>query len=146
MPVLLVGHGSPTNAIEENPYTRKLHELSKSIPAPKAICVVSAHWVSSGSHVLTMDRPRTIHDFYGFPKPLYEVQYPAPGAPVEAKRLAFEHHLIADHGWGFDHGTWSVLQHLYPGTDIPTFQVSLDHGRTILRSAKSYGICASRGF
>lgn len=130
MPVLFVGHGSPMNAIEENAYTRKLGEMAKSLPTPKAVCVVSAHWVTTGSHVLTAERPRTIHDFYGFPKPLYDVQYPAPGAPVEAKRLAFEHHLLADHDWGFDHGTWSVLRHLYPGADIPVFQLSLDHGRT----------------
>lgn len=130
MPVLFVGHGSPMNAIEENSYTRTLRELSQTIPTPKGICVVSAHWVTSGSHVLTVDWPRTIHDFYGFPKPLYEVQYPAPGALIEAKRLAFEHHLVADHEWGFDHGTWSVLRHLYPGADVPVFQLSLDHGRT----------------
>ena len=129
MPVLFVGHGSPMNAIEENSYTRKLRELSKTIPLPKAICVVSAHWVTSGSHVLTVDWPRTIHDFYGFPKPLYDVQYPAPGARAEAKRLAFEQHLVADHEWGFDHGTWSVLRHLYPDANVPVFQLSLDHGR-----------------
>ena len=130
MPVLFVGHGSPMNAIEENSYTKTLNQLSDSLPVPQAVCVVSAHWVTSGSHVLTADRPETIHDFYGFPKPLYEVVYPAPGAPRHAKRLAFEHHLIADHEWGFDHGTWSVLRHLYPAANIPVFQVSLDHGRT----------------
>ena len=135
MPVLFVGHGSPMNGIEENGYTRTLRNLAQKIPAPKAICVVSAHWVTTGTHVLTVDRPRTIHDFYGFPKPLYEVEYPAPGAPVEAKRLAFERHLIADHEWGFDHGTWSVLRHLYPSADVPVFQLSLDHGRTFSEHA-----------
>jgi 4,5-DOPA dioxygenase extradiol len=130
MQVLFVGHGSPMNAIEENSYTKCLQNLSKTLPVPKGICVVSAHWVTSGSHVLTAQWPKTIHDFYGFPKSLYAVEYPAPGAPEEAKRLAFEHHLIADHEWGFDHGTWSVLRHLYPGADIPVFQVSLDHGCT----------------
>jgi 4,5-DOPA dioxygenase extradiol len=130
MPVLFVGHGSPMNAIEENSYTKTLSKLTESLPEPKAVCVVSAHWVTSGSHVLTAARPKTIHDFYGFPKPLYEVNYPAPGAPDYAKRLAFEHHLVADHEWGFDHGTWSVLRHLYPDANIPVFQVSLDHGRT----------------
>jgi 4,5-DOPA dioxygenase extradiol len=130
MPVLFVGHGSPINAIQENSYTLTLGKLSESLPLPKAVCVISAHWVTSGSHVLTADRPKTIHDFYGFPKPLYEVNYPAPGAPKHAKRLAFEHHLVADNEWGFDHGMWSVLRHLYPDASVPVFQVSLDHGRT----------------
>lgn len=132
MPVLFVGHGSPMNAIEENPYTDTLQALSRSLPLPKAICVISAHWVTSGSHVLTTDWPRTIHDFYGFPKLLYDIDYPAPGASTHAKRLAFEHHLIADHQWGFDHGTWSVLRHLYPKADLPVFQISLDHGCTFV--------------
>jgi len=130
MPVLFIGHGSPMNAVEDNAFTRTLHEVSKSLPAPKAICVVSAHWVTTGSHVLTVDWPRTIHDFYGFPKPLYKVEYAAPGAPEQAKRLAFEHHLVADREWGFDHGSWSVLRNMYPDADIPVFQLSLDHGRT----------------
>jgi 4,5-DOPA dioxygenase extradiol len=130
MPVLFVGHGSPMNAIEENAFTLALQNLSNSLPKPTAICVVSAHWVTRGSQVLTVDRPRTIHDFYGFPKSLYEVQYPAPGAPTEAKRLVFEQHLIADQQWGFDHGSWSILRHVYPEANIPVFQLSLDHGRT----------------
>ncbi len=130
MPVLFVGHGSPMNAIEENAFTGSLREVRKKLAAPKAICVVSAHWVTRGCQVLAADWPRTIHDFYGFPRPLYEVQYPAPGAPEEAKRLAMQHHLQADHQWGLDHGAWSVLRHLYPEADIPVFQVSLDHERT----------------
>jgi 4,5-DOPA dioxygenase extradiol len=130
MPVLFVGHGSPMNAIEENAFTRSLQEVRERLPAPKAICVVSAHWVTRGSQVLGVERPRTIHDFYGFPKPLYEVQYPAPGAPEEAKRLAMEQHLEVDHQWGLDHGAWSVLRHLYPEAEVPVFQVSLDHART----------------
>jgi len=130
MPVLFVGHGSPMNAIEENAYTQVLKKLANTLPPPTAVCVISAHWVTRGSHVLTVQRPRTIHDFYGFPKPLYEVQYPAPGAPKEAKRLALEHHLISDRDWGFDHGTWSVLRHIYPQADVPVFQLSLDHQRT----------------
>jgi len=130
MPVLFVGHGSPMNAIEENAFTLTLRKLSHTLPTPKTICVVSAHWVTRGSQVLTVERPRTIHDFYGFPRALYEVQYAAPGAPVEAQRLAFDQHLIADHEWGFDHGTWSILRHIYPQANIPVFQISLDHGRT----------------
>lgn len=149
MPALFIGHGSPMNAIEENAFTHTLRKLSTILPKPKTICVVSAHWVTRGSQVLTVDRPRTIHDFYGFPKPLYEVQYPAPGAPAEAKRFAFEQHLIADHEWGFDHGSWSVLRHLYPEANIPVFQVSLDHARTFaehfslgreLRSLRDRGV------
>lgn len=130
MPVLFIGHGSPMNAIEDNAFTRVLEKLSATLPAPKAVCVVSAHWVTRGSQVLTAERPRTIHDFFGFPKSLYEVQYPAPGAPKEAKRLALEHHLLSDHQWGLDHGAWSVLRHIYPKANVPVFQLSLDHQRT----------------
>ncbi len=118
------------NAIEENTFTQTLRHLGNSLPRPQSICVVSAHWVTQGAQVLAADWPRTIHDFYGFPKPLYEVNYPAPGAAAQAKRLAFEQHLVADQEWGFDHGSWSVLRHLYPEADIPVFQVSLDHSRT----------------
>lgn len=130
MPVLFVGHGSPMNAIEENGFTRSLREVRKKLPEAKTICVVSAHWVTRGCQVQGSERPRTIHDFYGFPKPLYQVQYPAPGAPEEAKRLAMERHLEIDHEWGLDHGAWSMLRHLYPKAEIPVFQVSLDQGRT----------------
>ena len=130
MPVLFVGHGSPMNAIEENSFTRALQVVRNQLPKPKAVCVVSAHWVTSGCHVLDVAWPKTIHDFYGFPPPLYEVEYPAPGAPDEAKRLALEHHLLTDHQWGLDHGAWSVLRHLYPEADVPVFEVSLDHERT----------------
>jgi 4,5-DOPA dioxygenase extradiol len=131
MPVLFVGHGSPMNAIEDNAFTRCLRELGKRLPVPKAICVVSAHWVTRGGHVLGVDWPKTIHDFYGFPRPLYDVKYPAPGATAEAKRLAIEQHLKVDHQWGLDHGAWSVLRHLYPQADVPVFQVSLDHEKTL---------------
>src|SRR5271169_3284222 len=130
MPVLFVGHGSPMNAIEANAFTRSLQEVRKKLPLPKAICVVSAHWVTRGCQVLTAQWPRTIHDFYGFPRPLYEVQYPAPGAPEEAKRLAMEQHLLTDHEWGLDHGAWSVLRHMYPKADVPAFQLSLDERRS----------------
>jgi len=130
MPVLFIGHGSPMNAIEDNAFTRRLREVRKKLPEAKAICVVSAPWVTRGCQVQASEWPRTIHDFYGFPKALYEVKYPAPGAPEEAKRLAMERHLQIDHEWGLDHGAWSVLRHLYPKAEIPVFQVSLDHGRT----------------
>jgi 4,5-DOPA dioxygenase extradiol len=131
MPVLFVGHGSPMNAIEQNAFTRSLREVRKKLPVAKAVCVISAHWVTRGSQVMAEQRPRTIHDFYGFPRPLYEVQYPAPGAPEVAKRIALEEHLAIDHEWGLDHGAWSVLRHLYPEADVPVFQVSLDHARTL---------------
>lgn len=130
MPVLFVGHGSPMNAIEHNAFTESLSELSGRLPRPKAVCVVSAHWVTSGSQVLASDHPKTIHDFYGFPKPLYEVQYPAPGAPVEAEKLARNPEIAPDDKWGLDHGSWSVLRHLYPKADVPAFQLSLDERRS----------------
>ena len=129
MPVLFVGHGSPMNAIEHNAFTETLSGLSARLPRPKAVCVVSAHWVTRGSQVMASDRPKTIHDFYGFPPPLYEVQYPAPGAPAEAERMANNPEIALDNEWGLDHGSWSVLRHLYPQADVPAFQLSLDERR-----------------
>ena len=133
MPVLFVGHGSPMNAIERNRFTEALAGLTQRLPRPKAVCVVSAHWVTRGSEVLAVAKPRTIHDFYGFPAPLYEVEYPAPGAPAEAERVARELEIQPDETWGFDHGAWSVLRHLYPEADVPVFQVSLDERRSLPR-------------
>jgi 4,5-DOPA dioxygenase extradiol len=130
MPVLFVGHGSPMNAIEHNAFTEALQGLSARLPRPKAVCVVSAHWVTSGAHVLTSAHPKTIHDFYGFPEDLYEVQYPAPGSPVEAGNVASNPEISADETWGLDHGSWSVLRHMYPKADVPAFQLSLDDRRS----------------
>jgi 4,5-DOPA dioxygenase extradiol len=130
MPVLFVGHGSPMNAIEHNAFTETLSELSARLPRPKAVCVVSAHWVTAGTQVQVSAHPRTIHDFYGFPRPLYEVQYPAPGAPAEAEQLASNPKIASDDQWGLDHGSWSVLRHLYPKADVPAFQLSLDERRS----------------
>lgn len=130
MPVLFVGHGSPMNAIERNAYTETLSGLSARLPRPKAVCVVSAHWVTAGTQVVASDHPRTIHDFYGFPQALYEVQYPAPGAPAEAEKLAGDPEIAPDKTWGLDHGAWSVLRHLYPKADVPAFQLSLDEWRS----------------
>ncbi len=121
------------NAIERNRFTETLAELAPRLPRPRAVCVVSAHWVTRGSEVLTVTQPRTLHDFYGFPAPLYKVEYPAPGAPAEAERVARELEIKADETWGFDHGAWSVLRHLYPQADVPVFQVSLDAGRSLPR-------------
>jgi len=126
MPVLFIGHGSPMNAIEHNAFTEALTSLGSRLPRPKAVCVVSAHWVTSGPHVLVSAHPRTIHDFYGFPRPLYDVQYPAPGAPAEAEKLAGNPEISPDTEWGLDHGSWSVLRHMYPDADVPAFQLSLD--------------------
>ena len=117
------------NAIEHNAFTETLDGLSARLPKPKAVCVVSAHWVTPGSQVLTSAHPRTIHDFSGFPRPLYEVQYPALGAPSEAKKLASNPEIIPDERWGLDHGSWSVLRHMYPKADVPAFQLSLDERR-----------------
>jgi 4,5-DOPA dioxygenase extradiol len=130
MPVLFVGHGSPMNAIENNSYTKMLKALGEKIPRPKAILVISAHWMTKGTWVLGMDKPKTIHDFHGFPKELYDVQYPAPGKPQVAQELS---QIITQpkigidqNGWGLDHGTWSVLRHMYPLADVPVLQLSLD--------------------
>jgi len=129
MPVLFVGHGSPMNAIEHNAFTEALSGLSAQLPKPEAVCVVSAHWVTDGAQVMASAHPRTIHDFYGFPQPLYDVEYPAPGAPREAERLANNPQIERDEQWGLDHGSWSVLRHMYPKADVPAFQLSLDSRR-----------------
>lgn len=130
MPVLFVGHGSPMNAIDNNDYTKTLGALGKKLPKPKAILVISAHWMTEGTWVTEMAKPKTIHDFYGFPQALFDVRYPAPGSPETAKLIQ---QVISDpkiHGdqekWGLDHGTWSVLRHLYPDANIPVLQLSLD--------------------
>jgi 4,5-DOPA dioxygenase extradiol len=130
MPVVFIGHGSPMNAIENNAFTESLTKLAARLPRPQAVCVVSAHWVTEGSHVITSAHPRTIHDFYGFPRALYEVQYPAPGAPEVAEKVASNPEITADDRWGLDHGSWSVLRHMYPQADVPAFQLSLDERRS----------------
>jgi len=117
------------NAIEHNAFTESLSALGARLPRPKAVCVVSAHWVTPGTQVLKSAHPRTIHDFYGFPKPLYEVQYPAPGAPEEAEKVASDPEIAKDETWGLDHGAWGVLRHMYPKADVPAFQLSLDERR-----------------
>jgi 4,5-DOPA dioxygenase extradiol len=129
MPVLFVGHGSPMNAMEHNPFTATLSAVAGRLPRPKAVCVVSAHWVTEGAEVMASPHPRTIHDFYGFPRPLYEMRYPAPGAPAEARKVARDPEIKLDENWGLDHGSWSVLRHMYPKADVSTFQLSLDARR-----------------
>lgn len=131
MPVIFVGHGSPMNAIEETPFAAAWREAAAGIPRPAAILCVSAHWETEGTFVTAMVRPKTVHDFYGFPDELYRVEYPAPGSPELARRvteLVGSTRVRPDDGssWGLDHGAWSVLRRMYPGADIPVVQLSLD--------------------
>lgn len=133
MPAMFVGHGSPMNAIADNAYTRRLTEMGKSLQQqPKAILVISAHWLTTGTHVLVSAKPQTIHDFGGFPQALHEVQYPAPGAPELARETASlvkSTKVVEDEQWGLDHGTWSVLRHMYPEANIPVYQMSIDYSK-----------------
>lgn len=129
MPILFLGHGSPMNAIEENDFVEGFRKISKEIPKPKAILCISAHWYINKTKVLFMEKPRTIHDFYGFPSQLYEIEYPALGDKVlaqEIKDIALPIDIGLDLEWGLDHGAWSVLKHLYPLADIPVIQLSID--------------------
>jgi len=132
MPVLFLGHGSPMNAIEDNEFTRGWKAIGKTLPRPKVILCVSAHWETPGTFVTAMEKPPTIHDFGGFPKELYEVQYPAPGSPAAAKDIQSAIHKTTvglDDSWGLDHGAWSVIKHLYPNAEIPVLQLSLDYNQ-----------------
>lgn len=133
MPLLFAGHGSPMNAIEQNDFSRGWAEVATRMPRPKAILSVSAHWYIDRTRVLSSRQPRTIHDFWGFPEELYRARYPAPGAPELAERAAQMIDAVSvepDDSWGLDHGTWSVLTHMYPEADIPVFQLSIDHALT----------------
>jgi Uncharacterized conserved protein len=133
MPVLFLGHGSPMNAIEENEFVTKWRSLGETLPKPNAILCVSAHWVTKGTHVTAMDKPKTIHDFGGFPQKLFDVQYPAPGNPElakETKSIIKTTTVGLDNEWGLDHGCWSVLKHIYPNADVPIIQMSLDYYQT----------------
>lgn len=132
MPVLFLGHGSPMNAIEENEFVKGFRTVAKSIPKPKAILCVSAHWFTKGTKVTAMKMPKTIHDFGGFPQELFQVQYPAPGNPElarETAQLLQPTHVELDEKWGLDHGAWSVIKHLYPNADIPVIQLSIDYSK-----------------
>ncbi|MCE5205860.1 MAG: 4,5-DOPA dioxygenase extradiol [Porphyromonadaceae bacterium] len=130
MPVLFLGHGSPMNAIEENMFVASFRELGHLLPKPELILCISAHWETKGSFLTAMSSPETIHDFGGFPRKLYEVQYPAPGSPVWAektKEMITKTEVGLDYNWGLDHGTWSVIKHLYPLADVPVIQLSIDY-------------------
>jgi 4,5-DOPA dioxygenase extradiol len=130
MPVLFVGHGSPMNGIEDTEFSRRWTQMAKEIPTPKAVLVVSAHWFTKGTQITAMDFPKTIHDFGGFPKELFAVQYPAPGNPVLAKETAALLHsanVELDHDWGLDHGTWTIVRYMYPDANIPVLQLSIDY-------------------
>lgn len=129
MPLLFVGHGSPMNGIEDNEFSRGWTQLGKEIPVPKAVLCVSAHWLTRGTFVTAMPQPKTIHDFGGFPRELYEVEYPAPGNPElakEAAELVTSTTVGLDHEWGLDHGAWTVIRRMYPEANIPILQLSID--------------------
>jgi 4,5-DOPA dioxygenase extradiol len=131
LPALFIGHGSPMNAIEENEFVQGFRKIGQQLPKPRAILCISAHWETKGTYLTAMKNPPTIHDFGGFPKALFDVQYPAPGSP----ELAIETQQLLsptvdaglDQNWGLDHGAWSVLKHLYPSADVPVIQMSLDY-------------------
>jgi len=132
MPALFIGHGNPMNAIQDTQYRRSWQELGRSLPRPKAILCISAHWETEGCYISGAEAPETIHDFHGFPQPLFDVQYPAPGSPMLAMRIAdvlFDVPVKIDTMRGIDHGAWSVLMPMYPDADIPIVQLSLDRSR-----------------
>ncbi len=130
MPTIFVGHGSPMNAIEDNEYSRTWREIAKRIPKPDVILSISAHWYTKGTKIMNGESPRTVYDMYGFPKELYEVIYNPPGSPGIAKlsKELISKETEYDNSWGIDHGTWSVLVHMYPNRDVPVFQISIDAG------------------
>jgi len=128
-PALFLGHGSPMNVLEENAFTQSWEQLATTLPQPRAILCISAHWETHGTRVGSMEHPNTIYDFSGFPKPLYEITYPAPGDPQLAhniQTLVGDERVQLDDQWGLDHGSWAVLIRMYPKADIPVLQLSLD--------------------
>ena len=130
MPAIFFGHGNPMNAVAENPYAKKWSAMGRGLPRPKSVLAISAHWYVEQTAVTAAPAPRTIHDFGGFPRELYEVQYPAPGDPQLAQRIrdliGAGISVAMDQRWGFDHGTWSVLIHVFPQADVPVVQLSID--------------------
>ena len=152
MPLLFVGHGSPMNTIQQNEFTESLRQAGKTLPKPRLILCVSAHWVTDGAFVTSAATPKQIYDFYGFPDELYEIAYPASGSPEDAEhvaKLGTSGPVSLDSRRGLDHGTWAVLHHLYPQADIPVIQLSLDGSRdeaehfrlaSFLRPLRSEGV------
>lgn len=133
MPILFLGHGNPMNAIEENEFVSTFRQLGKELIKPNVILCISAHWETKGTFVTAMQKPRTIHDFGGFPQELFNVQYPAPGSPSlakETKNIITKTEVGLDEKWGLDHGTWSVIKHIYPNADVPIIQMSIDYSRS----------------
>ncbi|MES2544340.1 MAG: 4,5-DOPA dioxygenase extradiol [Bacteroidota bacterium] len=131
-PVLFIGHGSPMNGIEDNEFSRTWTKFGNEIQKPKAVLVISAHWLTNGTHITAMENPKTIHDFGGFPQALFDVQYPAKGHPELAKftsELIHTTNVGLDHDWGLDHGTWTVVRHMYPNAAIPIVQLSIDYNK-----------------
>lgn len=132
MPVLFIGHGSPVNGIEHNAFSNYWKALANEIPTPAAVLVVSAHWLTRGTRITAMDLPPTIHDFGGFPPALFNVRYPAPGdaaLAAETKALVKTTDVALDHDWGLDHGTWTIVRHMYPDASVPVLQLSIDYAK-----------------
>jgi 4,5-DOPA dioxygenase extradiol len=130
MPVLFIGHGSPMNIIADNDFTRSLVKLGKELPRPRAILVVSAHWLTQGTFVTCEEKPKTIHDFGGFPEELYRIHYPSPGSPVDARLITEKVKtptVKCSTEWGLDHASWAILKHIYPKADMPVIEMSLDY-------------------
>jgi 4,5-DOPA dioxygenase extradiol len=141
MPVLFVGHGNPMNAILDNDFSRTWQAVGAGLPAPQAIVVISAHWLTHGTHITDAPKQPLIYDMYGFPDELYKVQYPADGSPelaglLRQKLLTYE--ALLDSTWGLDHGTWSVLKHLAPKPKVPVLQISLDVGQTLVQVVETF--------
>lgn len=132
MPVLFLGHGNPMNAIDDNIFTKGFQEVAKTLPKPRAILCISAHWETRGTFITAMPHPETIHDFGGFPQALFDVQYPAPGSPElaeETSQLIKSVNVQLTEDWGLDHGCWTVVKFLYPNADVPIVEMSIDYNK-----------------